>query len=208
MTRMTLLGMCVGCMGWILFSVSESSAWDDSNDGGRAEESQASQAAHGEHAEVTRAVCVLQPVGDSGVTGIIFITLTDGSVTIEGAIEGLSPGEHGFHVHQFGDLTDQDAGESAGDHFNPHDEPHGRPEDPQHHAGDFGNIVANENGKAQVQIEIEDSGLELSGDHSVIGRALVVHAGADQFTQPSGNAGERVAFGVIGIAQRESHEAH
>ena len=118
---------------------------------------------------------------------------------LTGRPRGLEPGQHGFHVHEFGDLTDLQKGESAGGHFNPTGMPHGRPDDEERHAGDLGNIEADQNGVANVNIR--DSVLRLNGPQSILGRAIVVHAKADEFTQPSGDAGDRVALGVIGIAQ-------
>lgn len=145
------------------------------------------------------AVAVLQPVGDSGVHGVVHFRKQGDVVRVEGRITGLSPGKHGFHVHEFGDLTDMEKGESAGDHFNPTDQPHGPPDGEARHVGDLGNIEANDQGIAII--EIEDRVLTLDGPYSILGRSLVVHEGEDMFTQPSGDAGGRLAFGVIGVAQ-------
>ncbi|MEX0703009.1 MAG: superoxide dismutase family protein [Planctomycetales bacterium] len=147
---------------------------------------------------VERAVCVLYPIGNSGVTGTIHFTRQSDGVAITGTISGLSPGKHGFHVHEFGDLTDGGAGKSAGGHFNPTNKPHGRPEDAERHVGDLGNVVADESG--QATINLRDRVIRLDGPHSIIGRGLVVHVGEDKFTQPVGDAGDRAAVGVIGIA--------
>lgn len=150
---------------------------------------------------VTRAVCVLMPIGESQVSGEIEFLKNGDEVRVTGEVRGLAPGKHGFHVHQYGDLTDREAGKSAGDHYNPTGKPHARPEERPRHVGDLGNIVANEEGVATI--EITDPVIRLNGAHSIIGRGLVVHAGADEFTQPSGDAGDRVALGVIGIAEPE-----
>jgi Cu-Zn family superoxide dismutase len=144
-----------------------------------------------------RAVSVLIPMGDSGVKGVVHFTKEGKSVHVSGTITGLKPGEHGFHVHQFGDVTSTD-GLSAGGHYNPEDKMHGKPDDKERHVGDLGNIKAGEDGVAKI--DIKDSMLELEGPHSILGRGLVVHANADKFTQPVGDAGGRVAVGVIGIA--------
>lgn len=146
------------------------------------------------------AVCVLRPVGDSGVSGTIRFERTDGAVHVTGTVTGLGEGAHGFHIHEFGNLTDASSGQSAGSHFAPEGSPHGRPSDAERHVGDLGNIVAGADGKATV--DITDDTIGLGCAYSIIGRALVVHAEADQFTQPTGDAGSRVAFGVIGIAQQ------
>lgn len=146
-------------------------------------------------AEVTTANCTLEPIGGSGVEGSLNFRQEGETVTITGTITGLEPGKHGFHVHESGDLSDKQAGKSAGGHFNPTDKPHGKPSDEERHVGDLGNIEANEEGVAEV--DIEDTVVSLEGPNSIVGKAMVVHAGEDQFTQPTGDAGDRVAFGVI-----------
>jgi Cu-Zn family superoxide dismutase len=149
--------------------------------------------------EVQHAVAVLTAIGDSGVSGTIHFTDAGSQVEITGTVEGLSPGEHGFHVHEFGDLSNLDHKESGGGHYNPTDMPHGRPEDAQRHVGDLGNLTANAEGTAKIAKS--DRVIQLQGPHSIIGRSVVVHAKPDQFTQPTGDAGDRVAVGVIGIAK-------
>jgi Cu-Zn family superoxide dismutase len=151
------------------------------------------------NSSTSEAVAVLQPVGGSGVRGVVHLTARGDSVEVRGTVTGLSQGKHGFHVHEYGDLTDSKEGKSAGDHYNPAHTQHGRPEDPQRHAGDFGNIEAGPNGTATVSFR--DPVVRLAGPFSIVGRSLVVHAAPDRFTQPSGDAGARVAMGVIGIAQ-------
>ena len=154
---------------------------------------------HAASGAVDSAVCVLWPVGNSGVTGTVSFTRHGKVVHIRGEIRGLTPGKHGFHVHEYGDLTSMNDGMSLGGHFNPTHKPHGRPTDQQRHEGDFGNVVANESGVATI--DAEDPVVELNGPHSIIGRGLVVHAKEDKFTQPVGDAGARVAVGVIGVAK-------
>ena len=146
----------------------------------------------------TDASVQLVEVADSGVSGTLRLEELADGVRITGRIEGLEPGEHGFHVHTFGDLSDREKGESAGGHFAPDGHQHGRPSDDKRHVGDLGNIRADQNGVATI--DIVDDVIALSGKNSILGRALVVHADPDQFVQPSGGAGGRVAFGVIGIA--------
>ena len=109
--------------------------------------------------------------------------------------EGLTPGRHGFHIHEKGDCSSPDFN-SAGGHFNPAAMPHGSPTDPQHHAGDFGNLEANQDGIARYERVF--NWLSFKGTNSIIGRAVIVHAKADDLkTQPTGNAGGRQACGVI-----------
>ncbi len=149
----------------------------------------------------TRGVAVLHPSEGSKVRGVILLDQHSDGLHIHGKVIGLTPGKHGFHVHEFGDLRDP-KGESAGGHFDPHGHKHGAPGDEEHHAGDLGNIEANEDGVAQVKIKAP--WLKL---HFTIGRALVVHGDADDLqSQPSGAAGPRVALGVIGIAKAEQEQ--
>jgi len=151
--------------------------------------------------EVRSAVAVLTTVGESGVTGVVRFERQGDAVRVTGEVRGLSPGLHGFHVHQYGDLTDREKGASAGDHFSPAAMPHGRPTDHDRHVGDLGNLEADESGVARL--DITDSVIRLNGPHAIVGRALVVHEKEDRFVQPTGDAGGRVAFGVVGIAPSE-----
>jgi superoxide dismutase, Cu-Zn family len=144
-------------------------------------------------------VVVLQPTRGQEVRGTLRLVQQSSGLRIIGRIEGLTPGKHGFHVHEFGDLSDPE-GKSAGGHFNPDNRKHGGPDDAERHAGDLGNIEADGQGVAMV--DVQGRGLKL---HFVLGRAVVVHSKADDLkSQPSGDAGDRVAVGVIGIAQQEA----
>ena len=148
-----------------------------------------------------KAVCVLAPTHKSGghVQGTVTFTQTDAGVEISGEITGLTPGKHGFHIHEFGDMSSAD-GLATGGHFNPAMHKHGGPHDTNRHAGDFGNIEAGADGKATIKVT--DKAISLSGAHGIIGRALIVHAKADDLkSQPSGDAGARIAQGVIGVAK-------
>ncbi|MGA7615147.1 MAG: superoxide dismutase family protein, partial [Thermoanaerobaculia bacterium] len=117
-------------------------------------------------------------------------------VRVDVDLTGLTPGEHGFHVHEKGDCSAADA-TSAGGHFNPTGAPHGSPAAATHHAGDLGNVTANANG--EVHTSMTTSSITVTdGPRSITGRAVVVHADPDDFvSQPSGNAGPRVGCGVI-----------
>jgi Cu-Zn family superoxide dismutase len=110
------------------------------------------------------------------VSGTVTFTQSypGGPVTVVGNITGLPTGEHGFHVHTFGDLTDKC--QSTGSHYNPRDVNHGFPDDKVRHVGDLGNIKGDENGDSVF--EISDNLLQLSGRNSIIGRGVVVHANA------------------------------
>lgn len=159
-------------------------------------------AAPHEHAEhgpaVSEAIAVLVPVGGSSVEGSIRFERTAEGVRVTGTVRGLTPGPHGFHVHEFGDLSDTATGGSAGSHFAPGGHEHGDRTAAKRHVGDLGNLVADEQGTATI--DVVDEVIELEGAHSILGRGLVVHERADDFSQPTGNAGGRVAFAVVGVA--------
>ncbi|XP_033635743.1 superoxide dismutase [Cu-Zn]-like [Asterias rubens] len=148
-----------------------------------------------------KAVCMLH---GEAVSGKVFFEETGGSVKVTGEVTGLAAGKHGFHVHEFGDYTSGCT--SAGSHFNPFGKVHGAPEDEVRHVGDLGNIEAGDDGK--VALAITDKAIQISGPNSIIGRAVVVHAGVDdlgkgghELSLTTGNAGGRLACGVIGIAK-------
>lgn len=168
--------------------------------GTAAEGAQAEQAgAEGTAERVTRAVAVLHPTQGSEARGNVTFERANTGVAISADLEGLTPGEHGFHIHELGDCSAPD-GTSAGGHFNPEGASHGAPTDEDRHVGDLGNVTAHESGAAQYQRT--DDRIAFDGAHSIIGRAVIVHAGRDDLTsQPSGDAGARVACGVIGIAE-------
>ena len=142
------------------------------------------------------AVATLNPTKDSTVTGDIYFTKVADGVRINGDVKGLTPGSHGFHIHEKGDCSAPDAA-SAGGHYNPTDMPHGDPAAALRHIGDFGNIEADASGVAKFTRV--DHVIKLDGPTSIIGHAVIVHAKADDLkSQPAGNAGARVACGIIG----------
>jgi len=150
-------------------------------------------------AEPSKAVAVINSKNDSKVTGLVTFTQEKNGVRVEASLEGLSPGKHGFHIHEYGDCSSKDA-TSAGGHFNPFQQKHGCPKSYPYHVGDMGNIKADRNGKAKLNKVF--SHLKLRGPSSIIGRAVIVHAKEDDCTsQPTGNAGKRLGCGVIGWAQ-------
>lgn len=148
-------------------------------------------------------IAVLKPTEGNSTSGIIkFTTLPDGKVLVAGQVSGLTPNsEHGFHIHQYGDIRSTD-GTSLGDHYDPLHMEHAVPTAEMRHAGDFGNIKADDQGVAEVKIVVDN--ISLSGQKSpIIGRGLVVHANRDDGSQPTGNAGARIAIGVIGVLNPE-----
>lgn len=148
--------------------------------------------------EPTKAIAVLHSASGSKVTGTVTFTRNGDTVQVVADITGLTPGKHAFHIHEFGDCSAADA-TSAGSHFNPMKKPHGAPDAAERHAGDLGNVEADANGKAHL--ELKDDMLKLSGENSILGRAVIVHEKVDDWSQPTGNAGARVACGVIGVAK-------
>ena len=103
--------------------------------------------------ECVYALCELKPDGGSGVSGTVTFkqSVKGGTTTITYKVSGLSQGDHGFHVHQFGDLSQ--GCKSAGGHYNPFKKEHGGPKDDNRHVGDLGNITANKDGVAEGTIE-------------------------------------------------------
>jgi Cu-Zn family superoxide dismutase len=149
--------------------------------------------------EITAAMAVLNPTEGTDTEGKVRFSKTENGIQISAEISGLTAGKHGIHIHRLGDCSTPDAS-SAGWHFNPENMPHGAPTDAERHVGDLGNLVA-ENG-GTVRYEWEDSVITFTGEHSIIGRSVIVHSGEDDFrSQPTGNAGSRLACGVIGIVE-------
>jgi Cu-Zn family superoxide dismutase len=148
---------------------------------------------------ITKAICVLYPTAGSTVSGTVTFAKTDKGMEVVVNITGLTPGKHGFHIHEFGDCSSPD-GMSAGGHFNPAMQKHGGPMDMERHEGDMGNVTADANGVAHL--EFTDKMLTFDGQNSIIGRGIIVHAKEDDLTsQPVGNAGPRVACGTIAITK-------
>lgn len=148
------------------------------------------------------AMADLQPTKDSTVKGSIRFTVVDGRLHASGDISGLKPGsEHGFHIHEKGDCSAPD-GTSAGGHFNPGDAQHGSIDAAAHHGGDMPNIVADAQGNAHVDGPVSSNVNAGKGDgFDIIGRGLIVHADPDDYhSQPTGNAGARLACAVIAKA--------
>ena len=143
-------------------------------------------------------VASLKPTRGNTAAGTVFFSQEGGDVVMRGRITGLVPNqEHGFHVHEKGDCSSDDA-MSAGGHLNPDGKRHGPPTG-EHHAGDVPSIKADPSGVATVRTRVAGTLLG-SGAGDIAGKALVVHASPDDYTtQPTGNSGARIACGVIGI---------
>jgi len=149
-------------------------------------------------AEPAKAVALLYPTQGNATRGTVYFYPTGQGIRVVAEVTGLTSGLHGFHIHQFGNCSAPD-GTSAGGHFNPTAEPHAGPDAAHRHAGDLGNLNADNTGSAHY--DRVDSHIQLSGPNSILGRAMIVHAKPDDLiSQPTGNAGARAACGVIGIA--------
>ena len=145
--------------------------------------------------QAATAVATLESKSESHVTGTIRFRQSADGVEVTADLAGLTPNtKHGFHVHETGDCSAAD-GTSAGGHWNPAGVPHALPPAASRHAGDMGNLTSDADGKVHVTETFH--GFELAGPNSVVGRAVIVHAKEDVGSQPSGDAGARVACGVI-----------
>lgn len=151
-------------------------------------------------ADVKEAVAVLHGTkGNEKIHGTVKFTDTGSGVKVSVHIEGIDPNtEHGFHIHEFGDCSAPDAS-SAGGHYNPEKHDHGKPGDAKAHVGDMGNVKAD--GSGVVHAEITLPAATITGKNAILGRGVILHAKPDDFSQPVGNAGARIACGVIGVAQ-------
>lgn len=141
----------------------------------------------------------LNAKSNSSVSGNAVFKEENGMVTLTAIIEGLEPGKHAIHIHEKADCTSDD-GSSAGGHWNPTAQPHGKWGDAKgYHKGDIGNFTADENGNGTITFSTDQwcMGCE-DNTKNIIGKSLIVHAGADDFTsQPSGAAGTRVSCAGI-----------
>ena len=143
------------------------------------------------------AIAMLAPTQGNIASGVVEFEQDGDVMHVRIRIDGLVPNaSHGLHIHEIGDCRAPDAS-SAGGHFNPQGSKHGGPTGEYRHAGDLGNVQSDANGLAQADIEV--SGISLgTGNDSIIGRSVIVHAQADDLvSQPSGNAGPRIACGLI-----------
>ena len=158
----------------------------------------AAQHEKAEAGDVSKAVAELLPTKGGSVKGRVVFTKDGSGMHVHAEIHGLTPGEHGFHIHEYGVWSEN--GMSTGGHFNPKMAPHAGPESKKRHVGDMGNITANANGNATL--DLDDVYLSFHGADSILGRGLVVHEKVDDLkSQPAGNAGARLAVGIIGVAQ-------
>ena len=144
-----------------------------------------------------RATAALQPTKGSKAFGEATFEPAGDKVRVVVFAQGLRPErEHGFHIHEAGDCSSGD-GMSAKGHFNPYGKPHGNPQSPERHAGDLPSLKAGKDGRARLDVTVDTIALG-AGPASIVGRGLIIHADPDDYaTQPTGNAGARLACGVI-----------
>ncbi len=152
---------------------------------------------------IDHAIAVLSPTEGHDVQGSIMFAETENGVRVTARVTGLDPNaSHGFHIHEFGDISAPD-GKAAGGHYNPEGHDHALPEnaDTPRHAGDLGNLQADADGHASFDMTFDN--ISIAGlMNPILGRGLIVHAQKDDGGQPTGNAGPRIAQAVVGIAQK------
>ena len=142
------------------------------------------------------AQATLESRSGSQVKGVVSFYRAGDSILVQADVTGLTPGEHGFHVHESGDCSAPDAASAKG-HFNPHGMKHGHHQHAERHVGDLPNLVAGAQGRAVYKAEVKGLNLAAGAD-GIVGRSVVVHADPDDYrSQPAGNSGRRVACGVI-----------
>ncbi|MBV9493247.1 MAG: superoxide dismutase family protein [Acidobacteria bacterium] len=147
------------------------------------------------------AMTMLAPAaaGSTAQGMVHFQQQADGSVEVTADLTGVPAGTHGFHVHDKGDCGD--SGNAAGGHYNPMNMSHGAPDAAAHHAGDFGNVTADASGEVHAKFNTRSITVA-AGSTSVVNHAVILHANADDLTtQPTGNAGARIACGVVTLHQ-------
>lgn len=146
-----------------------------------------------------KASATLEPRSGSAVSGTVSFLAVGDKLRVQARIAGLTPGEHGFHVHEAGDCSAPDASSAKG-HFNPAAKQHGHHGGAERHAGDMPNLVADAAGNATVNGEV--TLLSLGNDaNGIVNRSVVIHADPDDYkSQPAGNSGKRVACGTIRAA--------
>ena len=149
---------------------------------------------------VKRAVAALHPTQGNEARGIVQFTQRGDELRVRARFTGLEPGStHGIHIHEFGDITAAD-GTAAGGHYDPEGHDHALPPDSPRHAGDLGNLTADDEGNATMRLTVDN--ISLAGPNNpILGRGMILHAKEDDGSQPTGAAGARIAQGVIGVDQ-------
>ena len=151
---------------------------------------------------VTHAITVLTPTKGSTVHGTVTFEQYGSRVEVTAHVAGLEPGSvHAWHIHEYGDISAEN-GTATGGHYNPEGHPHALPNRTLRHAGDLGNLTADATGHARAEIMVSNVTVD-GAMNPILGRAIIIHAKVDDGGQPTGNAGARIAQGVIGVAKPE-----
>ena len=155
------------------------------------------------HSRQPMGMAMLHPAGAQTARGMVhFQDAGDQGVEVKVDLAGVPAGVHGFHVHEKGDCGNN--GQNAGGHFNPTGMIHGAPDAASHHAGDFGNVTADDKGEVHTTFMTHSISLKEGQSNNVLGHAIVLHANPDDLTsQPAGNAGARIACGVVEVMAGE-----
>jgi superoxide dismutase, Cu-Zn family len=154
---------------------------------------------------IERAIAILTPTKGSQVKGMVDFKQNGEDVDIVLRLAGLEPNTvHGWHIHEFGDLSDPN-GKATGGHYNPKNHAHALPNKTERHAGDLGNLTADAQGQANTELSVNN--ISINGElNPILGRGVIIHAAEDDGGQPTGNAGDRIAQGVIGVRQIDQPE--
>ena len=148
-----------------------------------------------------QASAIINASSGSEVSGTATFTQTGQKVMLRIEVENVSPGEHGVHIHEYGDCSAPD-GKSAGGHWNPTNVDHGKWGVGEFHLGDIGNIMVGEDGTGSIELATDLWEVGTGSDIDVVGKSIIVHADPDDFvSQPSGNAGARIGCGVIELVE-------
>ena len=155
---------------------------------------------------IERAIAIITPTEGSSVKGMADFKQSGDEVEIVVRLEGLPPNSvHGWHIHEFGDLSDP-KGKATGGHYNPEGHDHALPNKTRRHAGDLGNLTTDDQGNANQEITVKN--ISINGSKNpILGRGVIIHAEEDDGGQPTGNAGDRIAQGVIGVRQVNKPES-
>ena len=147
-----------------------------------------------------QAIAIIGSASGSNLTGKATFTQSGDTIALTIEIQNVSPGLHAVHIHEKGDCSSPD-GTSAGGHWNPTNVAHGKWGEGEFHLGDIGNITVGEDGTGKIELTTNLWEMGTGSDLDIVGRGIIVHAGADDFTsQPSGNAGARIGCGAIQLA--------
>lgn len=151
------------------------------------------------HSRGPMATATLDSTSGSTAKGVVHLTdVGDGNVEVQADLTGVPPGVHGFHIHEKGDCGNN--AQAAGGHFNPTGMIHGAPDAVSHHAGDWGNVTADDKGEVHAKFTTHSISLKSGDATNAVGHAIVLHGNPDDLTsQPAGNAGPRIACGVVQI---------